>query len=286
MSVLKEKLKSINPKTMLIRLLIFSSLLIIAFIPIYLIFKSVDANLWSALTSGNQSKIVEAVSMYDNKWGVILIAILQVLQDWLIIIPSAPIHIAAGIVLGTWQGFIVCHIADVASNMLIFVIYSKVKRKIDNILPINDNAGAVKKIREGRSPVYMVVLTCLLPAVPNGFIPYAAVNAKMKLRDYTLAVVIGAAPPKIVLTAIGERIFEGQWLLLVVLIIIACIGAFILMRYQKQTVDFFIRLIKKVTGSKSDNISVNEEPSLTPEKPEAPDIHNDLMEKDKSSVIK
>ena len=132
----------------------------------------------------------------------------------------------------------------------------------------------------------MVVLTCLLPAVPNGFIPYAAVNAKMKLRDYTLAVVIGAAPPKIVLTAIGERIFEGQWLLLVVLIIIACIGAFILMRYQKQTVDFFIRLIKKVTGSKSDNISVNEEPSLTPEKPEAPDIHNDLMEKDKSSVIK
>ena len=96
---------------MLIRLLIFSSLLIIAFIPIYLIFKSVDANLWSALTSGNQSKIVEAVSMYDNKWGVILIAILQVLQDWLIIIPSAPIHIAAGIVLGTWQGFIVCHIA-------------------------------------------------------------------------------------------------------------------------------------------------------------------------------
>ena len=271
---------------MLIRLLIFSSLLIIAFIPIYLIFKSVDANLWSALTSGNQSKIVEAVSMYDNKWGVILIAILQVLQDWLIIIPSAPIHIAAGIVLGTWQGFIVCHIADVASNMLIFVIYSKVKRKIDNILPINDNAGAVKKIREGRSPVYMVVLTCLLPAVPNGFIPYAAVNAKMKLRDYTLAVVIGAAPPKIVLTAIGERIFEGQWLLLVVLIIIACIGAFILMRYQKQTVDFFIRLIKKVTGSKSDNISVNEEPSLTPEKPEAPDIHNDLMEKDKSSVIK
>lgn len=253
MSKLKNKIKSINPKILILRLVILVSMLVIAFIPIYLIFESVDANLWAALTSGNQNRIVEAVSKYDNTLGMLLIAILQILQDWSIIIPSAPIHIAAGIVLGTWQGFLVCHIADVASNMLVFLVYSKIKQKMDIILPINDNAGTVKKIREGKSPVYMVVLVCLMPAVPNGFIPYAAVNAKMSLRDYTLAVVIGAAPPKLVLTAIGERIFEGQWLLLVILIIIACIGAYLLMRYQKQTVDFFIRVKNSLKRTKVEN---------------------------------
>lgn len=253
MSKLKNKIKSINPKILILRLVILVSMLVIAFIPIYLIFESVDANLWAALTSGNQNRIVEAVSKYDNTLGMLLIAILQILQDWSIIIPSAPIHIAAGIVLGTWQGFLVCHIADVASNMLVFLVYSKIKQKMDIILPINDNAGTVKKIREGKSPVYMVVLVCLMPAVPNGFIPYAAVNAKMSLRDYTLAVVIGAAPPKLVLTAIGERIFEGQWLLLVILIIIACIGSYLLMRYQKQTVDFFIRVKNFLKRTKVEN---------------------------------
>lgn len=246
MSKFKDKVRSIKPKILILRAVILISMLAIAFIPIYLIFVSADADLWAALTSGNQNRIVEAVSKYDNSLGMILIAILQVLQDWAIIIPSAPIHIAAGIVLGTWQGFLVCHIADVASNMLVFIVYSKIKRKMDDILPINDNTGTVKKIREGKSPVYMVVLTCLMPAVPNGFIPYAAVNAKMNLRDYTLAVVIGAAPPKLVLTAIGERIFEGQWLLLVVLIIIACVGAYLLMKYQRQTVDLFIRIKNSV----------------------------------------
>lgn len=266
-----KKIKHINFKIVLLRLVCLAAILGLAFIPIYAIFKTVDANLWDALCSGNQHKIVEAVSKYDNYQGALIIAILQIVQDWSIVIPSAPIHIAAGVVLGTWRGFFVCHVADVASNMFVFWLYTKIKRTMDKFMPISETSRTVQAIKNGKSPIYMVVLTCLLPAVPNGFIPYAAVNAHMSLAAYTLAVTIGAAPPKIVLTAIGEHIFEGNWPLLVVLIVLALVGSLLLIRYQKQTVDLFLRckagLMKRQDKKKAKKQDTNTTPSCNDHKP-------------------
>jgi len=224
-------------KSFALRILFLGLLLGIAFIPIFLIFQMVDSNLWSALTSGDQRLIVESVQKYDNKYGVIIIAILQVVQDISIIIPSAPIHISAGIVLGTWKGFAVCHIADVACNMFVFFLYTKIKKTVDRFLPIDESSRTVRLIKEGRNPSFMVFIACIMPAIPNGFIPYAAVNSKMKLRSYTLAVFLGAAIPTFVLTAVGERIFEGNWMLMVFLLAISFVGVYFLLKYQKHILD-------------------------------------------------
>ena len=242
---IKNFLREFDYKAFLIRILLLAILLGIAFIPIYFLFTSVDASLWDALTSGDNKKIVEAVEHYDNYTGTIIMGVLQIVQDWSIVIPSAPVHIAAGIVLGTWKGFIVTHIADVLSNMIVFIVYRKIKKYIDKIIPIKESSSTVKMIKGGRNPAYMVVLACLLPAVPNGFIPYAAVNCDMKLRDYTIAVIIGAAPPKIVLTALGDRIFDGNWLLMLFLVLFALVAASLLVKYQAPVYDFFTQKFKK-----------------------------------------
>ena len=274
------KLKKFNLKVALIRLLLLVGMLVLAFIPIYIILANTDFNLWNALVSGDQTKIIEAVSNYDNFYGAIIIAILQILQDWAIIIPSAPIHIAAGVILGTWPGFIVCHVADVVSNILVFALYKKIKNRMDTILPISDSNGTIKKIKNSRSSVYMVILVCLMPAIPNGFIPYAAVNADMNIRDYTLAVVIGAAPPKIVLTALGNSIFEGNWMLFVGLVIFACIGAYLLMKYQKETVNFFISVKNRFLSKKTDELVIS-----TSEKEDLPADNNKVCSISKTDNI-
>ena len=236
-----------------LRLLFLGLLIGIAFIPIFLIFRTVDSGLWDALCSGNQKMIVECVQKYDNKYGVIIIAILQIVQDISIIIPSAPIHIAAGIVLGTWKGFAVCHIADVACNMFVFFLYTKIKKTVDKYLPIDESSRTVRLIKEGRSPTFMVVIACLMPAIPNGFIPYAAVNSKMKLKSYTFAVFLGAAIPTFVLTAVGEKIFEGNWLLMAGLLALSFVGVFFLLKYQKYILDALDAAKSKITGSKGNN---------------------------------
>ena len=202
-------------------------LLGIAFIPIFFIFRTVDSNLWDALCSGSQQKIVAEVQKYDNQWGVLIILILQVVQDISIIIPSAPIHIAAGIVLGTWKGFLVCHAGDVLYNVCIFLFYRKIKKYVDKIAPIDESSKTVRFIKEGSSPIYMVVMACILPAIPNGFIPYAAANAKVKARQYFLAVLIGPAIPTLVLTLVGDIIFQGNWPLFVFLVAISFASAFV-----------------------------------------------------------
>ena len=226
--------------------------LLLAFVPLFFIFRAVDANLWDALCSGDQKKIVEGVEKYDNHYGVIIIAILQIVQNIVIIIPSAPIHIAAGIILGTGKGFLTCHIADVVSNFIIFVVYSKVKSSVDKIIPIEKSSKTVKMIETSLSPSYMVVMVCLLPAVPNGFIPYAAVNAKMNIWAYIAAIAIGAAIPTIVLTAVGERIFSGDWMLFVILVAISFIGVYFLMKFQNKIFALFDKIKKLFTRKKNE----------------------------------
>ena len=241
-------LKRIELKTLGLRVLLLMVLLGVAFIPIFFIFRSVDGNLWSALCSGNQTKIVEEVQKYDNQWGVLIILILQIVQDISIVIPSAPIHIAAGIVLGAWEGFIVCHVGDVLYNIGIFVLYKKIKKHVDRIVPLEDSSKTVKFLKDGSNPVYMVVMACILPAIPNGFIPYAAVNAKLKLKEYFLAVLIGPAIPTLVLTIVGDVIFQGNWLLLVFLILISFVGVFFLIKFQNQVIGAITKMIGFFTG--------------------------------------
>ncbi len=235
-------MKKNNFKTFGIRVLLLGALLGLAFVPIFFIFKTVDSNLWAAFSSGNQSKIVTEVQKYDNKWGVMIVAILQFVQDISIIIPSAPIHIAAGIVLGTWKGFLVCHVADVLYNICIFLFYKKIKKYVDKIVPLENSSKTVKFMKEGTNSTYMVVMACILPAIPNGFIPYAAVNAKVKLKHYFLAVLIGPAIPTFVLTLLGDIILRGNWLLFVFLIIISFVGVYILVKFQNQILILFEKI--------------------------------------------
>ncbi len=238
-------LKKIDFKTLAVRVLLLMALLCIAFVPIFFIFQRIDGNLWSALCSGNQQKIVTEVQKYDNQWGIIIILILQVVQDISIVIPSAPIHIAAGIVLGTWKGFLVCHIGDMLYNMCIFILYRKIKKYVDKIAPFEDSSRTVKFLKDGRSPTYMVVMACILPAIPNGFIPYAAVNAKVRARYYFFAILIGPAIPTLVLTLLGDIIFQGNWLLFVILVAISFIGVFFLIKFQNQVISGFENITKR-----------------------------------------
>ena len=231
--------KKIDFKTFGIRVLLLMALLGIAFIPIFFIFRTVDSNLWDALCSGNQTKIVEAVQMYDNQWGVLIILILQVVQDISIVIPSAPIHIAAGIVLGTWKGFLVCHAGDILYNFGIFLFYRKIKKYVDRLVPLEDASKTVRFLKDGSSPIYMVVMACILPAIPNGFIPYAAVNAKVKARQYFIAILIGPAIPTLVLTLLGDIIFAGNWPLFVFLVLLSFVGVYLLIKFQNQVIGFF-----------------------------------------------
>lgn len=235
-------MNKINFKKLGMRLLFHAVLLAIALIPIILIFIKVDADLWKALTSGSGDKIVAAVQKYDNKYGVIIIAILQMVQDIAIVIPSVPIHIAAGVVLGKWKGFLVCHIADICYNLFVFLLYSKIKKTVDKFMPIDPDAKTVKFISKGQNPSYMVAMACLLPAIPNGFIPYAAVNAKAKLSGYILAISIGAAIPTFVLNCVGEMLVDGNWLLLGFLVALSFVGVFLLVKFQNQVIGVFDRI--------------------------------------------
>ncbi len=221
------------------RVLFHLILLGIALVPIILIFMKISPELWAALTSGSAERITGAIKSVDGKYWAILVLVLQVVQDIAIVLPSVPIHIAAGALLGKWNGFLVCHIGDILYNLFVFLLYSKIKKTVDKFMPIDQNAKTVKFISQSEHPSYMVAMACLLPAIPNGFIPYAAVNAKARFSGYMLAISIGAAIPTFVLNCVGESLFEGNWILLGILIAISFIGVFLMIKFQNQVIGIY-----------------------------------------------
>ena len=129
---------------------------------------------------------------------------------------------------------VILPVARLLTRLYLFLvtIYSKIKKYVDKFMPIDDSNSTVRMIKQGKSATYMITMVCLLPAVPNGFIPYAAVNAGLKLSKYTFAVTIGCALPTLVMTALGGTIAEAKWMLMAFLIGISFVGVFMLLRYQ------------------------------------------------------
>lgn len=52
--------------------------------------------------------------------GLICTALLQFLQVVSIVLPGAPIQVAAGIVYGVWKGSAICYVSHVSANLAVF----------------------------------------------------------------------------------------------------------------------------------------------------------------------
>lgn len=230
-------------KNLLVRALFIVSMIGVAFLLVYFIFKDIAPDLIPAVKSGNEAVIEAYLAENDNFLGMFLTVLLQMVQVISIMIPSMPIQIAAGVVFGTIKGFIICHLANVAANALVYVIYSKMHAKMDAL--IDENNKTMQMIRSSASPTYMVAMACLIPAIPNGFIPYAAVAAKVPLKNFVLAVYVGSLCPIFVLCAIGNRILTGDFMLVVFLLAISFVAVFILTKNQNKIIGMINKVLRR-----------------------------------------
>ena len=107
--------KNKRTKLIFLRILLASMMVGIAVLLVYLIFRSSAPGLMPAIKDGDTEAIEKYLESNANVKGMILTAVLQIVQVISIVIPSLPIQVAAGVVFGVLKGFIICHIANVNS---------------------------------------------------------------------------------------------------------------------------------------------------------------------------
>ena len=212
---------------------------------IYFAFVAMMPDLIPLLKSGNESQI-EQYLRDSNKWlGLLFTALLQFVQVLSVILPGTPIQIAAGIVYGTWRAFFVCHLSSVATNLLVFNASRRLGNKMDVLIPVNSKSSKMDFIRKSENPAYMTVVACLVPILPNGFIPYAAAKTKITSLQFGLAMYFGSLMPVLVLCAAGSKIMQGGYIASALLLGILFLAVILLSRYKHEVLKIVTRISER-----------------------------------------
>ena len=211
---------------------------------VYLAFGQAAPELLPLLRSGDEEQIAAYLGSQNSITGILSTALLQFLQPISIVLPGAPIQIAAGVVYGTLKGYLICHISFVFSNLVLFYLARVLGQKMDKF--VSRFSGKINFLQDAQYPAYMTAMACLIPVVPNGIIPYAAARTKMRFHEFLIAVVLGSFFPILVMCAIGKRILRGEFIYAAVLLGFCLLVVIVLTLLRKQVVTLMHKVGQKI----------------------------------------
>ena len=171
------------------------------------------------LKEGDSQKIADYLAQETGIKGVIAVILLQAVQIASIVMPGMAIQIAAGLIYGWLEGFLMCYIGFVVSNLLVFLFARKMGSDRIRDVSMGRTAQWLLEKLNGANPKFMVVVANMVPAIPNGIIPYIAARTDITAIDYVKAVAMGSWLQILLSCLAGQFIISGKWLYTVLTVV-------------------------------------------------------------------
>lgn len=171
----------------------------------------------------------EEIKNYIGNKGIMTPVIYVVLLSLLplLLFPDSILVIAGGMVFGLFKGTILTSVGSLIGGIIAFYISrifgSAVVRKIikrDIAIFENNNK---------RSAFFVILMLRLIPLFPFKVVSYSAGLTDMKLKDFSLATVIGSLPGIIVYTNLGDKATafgSREFYISIVLVVILFLASF------------------------------------------------------------
>ena len=222
-----RKIKRIKKPAII--LLIFVIIAIIGWL-VYRAFGPVVLEVWQILQSGNQSDLANYIQEQGHYGAYIALFMISVLQVVSVILPGVIIQFAGAFLFGWWRAFLLCWLGFTAGNILVFAILRGVGRSIriamKNTTPKEN--WLMKKINEGK-PIFVVAVSCMLPGIPNGIIPYVAAHAKISLKDFSLAIFCSSWIQILLSCISGHFLAEGNYVVSAIAVAIQVVSVVVIL---------------------------------------------------------
>ena len=184
---------------------------------------------------GDQQAIIAYIRSFGSFWGVVLAILLQLIQIVSVFFPGGPIQIAVGVVFGTFGGFAICFTGYVLANVAVFFSARKLGNRLEQLFSKGEEAHPrYQFLTNARHPGFVVALTCLIPMLPNGIVPYIAARTKITFWQFLFSVAIGCMPTLLLLNAIGNQLLHGDYFTMALLGGLLVVGVFILYLLRKK----------------------------------------------------
>ena len=214
-------------------------MVIVIAILIWIAFGNKIPGLMPLLKEGDGEKIADYLAQETGIKGVIAVILLQMIQVVSIVLPGMAIQVAAGLIYGWLQGFLMCYFGFVLSNLLIFVFARKMgSGRLREVSMGRTSQWLMEKLN-GTKPQFMVVIANMVPAIPNGVIPFIAAKTDITAKEYVTAVAMGSWLQILTSCMAGQFIIQGKWMFTGIAIAFQCLVIVIILLKR----DWFISRI-------------------------------------------
>lgn len=186
------------------------------------------------LEQGDHTAIEQYIRSFNSYESVLLAFFLQFIQILSVFFPGGPIQVAIGIVFGTLDGFLICLAGYVLANMFVFFSARRLGNRLDQLFSNRSNTKKFKFITDAKHPGYVVALSCLIPLLPNGLVPYIAAKTKITTLQFFIAVFFGCIPTLLMLCAIGNKILQADYGIVGLLCALLVVGVLLLYLFRNH----------------------------------------------------
>lgn len=188
----------------------------------------------------------------NGAWGVVILEIIQITQVILAVIPGEPVEVLAGILFGTFWGYVWCTVGMLIGTVLIFYAVRFFGKGVINALTDSKQLEKFKFLHDSRRLEMLVFLLFFIPGTPKDVLTYFMPLTKIKPLRFFVIVTVARIPSIVSSTFAGSSISEGNWIQSI--IIFAVIGVIGLLGIWLNDV-----LMKKLDAKKAAKAEKNAE---------------------------
>lgn len=158
-------------------------------------------------------------------WGILILLGIQILQVVVAIIPGEVIEVLAGLLYGTFGGYLICTLGVLISTIgIYYAVRALGYKSVDKMLG-KGKLSKYKFLQDQRRLETLVFILFFIPGTPKDLLTYFVPFTKIKPLHFFIISTVARAPSIISSTFAGSSIGEGKWLqTVIVFLIIGVIG--------------------------------------------------------------
>lgn len=147
------------------------------------------------------SDIKDFILSKGNLGPVVYIILLTLLP--LVLFPDSVLVIGGGMVYGVVWGTVLTSIGSLLGGIIAFMLSRKLGR--DFVKKLTKRDLVIFKEDNKLGGLFLILMLRLIPLFPFKVVSYSAGLSNVKLRDFSIATVIGSLPGIIVYTNLGDK---------------------------------------------------------------------------------
>lgn len=219
---IKEKLQKHLPKTTggWIKLLIAAAVIaLIAGVTVWLMPRII------ALKDEAGRAAFEQYIHEKGAWGVLILLGIQIIQVIIAIIPGEPIEVLAGLLYGTFWGYVYCTVGMLIGTILIFYGVRFWGKRFIQALAGNGKLERFRFLHDTRRLEMLTFLLFFIPGTPKDMLTYFMPLTKIRPFAFFTIVTVARIPSIVSSTFAGASIGDGKWTQsIVIFLVIGAVG--------------------------------------------------------------